>query len=138
MRSLKRRTRTTDQQPMSEALPTPPPIYQPAVQSGPPTIDVPRGPLPPSSAPSGEADDTQGKPVFLTFDQLAAVLDGLRTLLPADARFSFNHDSEKAWIVAAHGPDLHPPVEQALPPLGQTMEQPQSKTRPGPGRPRPR
>jgi hypothetical protein len=115
----------------AEALPTPPPIYQPAVQSGPPTIDVPSGPLPPSSAPGGDADDSQGKPVFLTFDQLAAVLDGLRTLLPPDARFSFNHDSEKAWIVAANGLDLHPLVEQALAALGQTMEKPQSKARAG-------
>jgi hypothetical protein len=76
-------------------------------------------------------DDGLGKPVFLTFDQLAAVLDGLRTLLPADARFSFNHDSEKAWIVAANGFDLHPLVEQALAALGQKKEEPQSKARAG-------
>ncbi|MDX6504454.1 MAG: hypothetical protein QOE29_1579, partial [Gaiellaceae bacterium] len=48
---------------MSEALPTPPPIYQPTVQDGPPTMGVPSGPLPPSSAPLGEAEDGQGKPV---------------------------------------------------------------------------
>jgi hypothetical protein len=113
-----------------EALPPAPPIYQPAVQSGPPTMDVPMGPLPPSSAPSGEPDDGLGKPVFLTFEQLASVLDGLRKLLPADARFSFNHDSEKAWIVAANGLDLHPLVEQALADLGQTMEQPQQAAPP--------
>src|SRR4051794_830631 len=117
--------------PLNDALPPPPPVYQPAVQSGPPTIAVSSGPLPPSSAPTGEVEDSSGKPVFLTFDQLAAVLDGLRTLLPADARFSFNHDSEKAWIVAANGLDLHPLVEQALAALGQTMEQPQSKARAG-------
>jgi hypothetical protein len=109
---------------MSEALPSPPPIYQPAVQSGPPTLDVPSGPLPPSSAPTGQTDDGLGKPVFLTFDQLASVLDGLRKLLPPDARFSFNHDSEKAWIVAANGLDLHPLVERALADLGQTMDTP--------------
>jgi hypothetical protein len=114
---------------MSEALPTPPPIYQPTVQDGPPTMGVPSGPLPPSSAPLGEAEDGQGKPVFLTFEQLASVLDRLRSLMPADARFSFNHDSEKAWIVAANGLDLHPLVEQALAELGQTIEKPASKAR---------
>jgi hypothetical protein len=109
---------------MSEALPTPPPIYQPAVQDGPPAMGVPSGPLPPSSAPSGDVEDGGGKPVFLTFEQLASVLDRLRSLMPADARFSFNHDSEKAWIVAANGLDLHALVEQALAELGQTMDTP--------------
>src|SRR5437868_15231921 len=108
---------------MSEALPTPPPIYQPAVQNGPPAMGVPNGPLPPSSAPTGDVEDS-GKPVFLTFEQLASVLDRLRSLMPPDARFSFNHDSEKAWIVAANGLDLHPLVEQALAELGQTMASP--------------
>jgi hypothetical protein len=114
---------------MSEALPTPPPIYQPAVQNGPPAMGVPSGPLPPSSAPQGEAEDSSGKPVFLTFEQLSAVLGRLSTLLPPDARFSFNHDSEKAWIVAANGLDLHPLVEQALAELGQKIEKPESKAR---------
>jgi hypothetical protein len=114
---------------MSEALPTPPPPYQPAVQDGPPSIGDPSGPLPPSSAPGGQVEDSSGKPVFLTFEQLSAVLDKLRSLLPADARFSFNHDSEKAWIVAANGLDLHPLVEQALAELGQKHEKPQSKAR---------
>ena len=84
-------------------------------------IGAPSGPLPPSSAPTGVADDGLGKPVFLTFEQLSAVLDRLRGLLPADARFSFNHDSEKAWIVAANGLDLHPLVEQALTEIGETQ-----------------
>src|SRR3954454_5197028 len=114
---------------MSEALPTPPPIYQPAVQDGPPSIGDPSGPLPPSSAPAGEAEDSSGKPVFLTFEQLSAVLDKLRGLLPADARFSFNHDSEKAWIVAANGLDLHPLVEQALAEMGEKHEKPSAKSR---------
>jgi hypothetical protein len=83
----------------------------------------PTGPLPPSSAPGGESDDGDyGKPVFLTFEQLSAVLGRMRDLLPPDARFSFNHDSEKAWIVAANGLDLHPLVEQALAEVGQTIE----------------
>ena len=118
---------------MSEALPTPPPIYQPAVQDGPPLIGDPSGPLPPSSAPTGAADDGLGAPVFLTFEQLSAVLDRLRGLLPPDARFSFNHDSEKAWIVAANGLDLHPLVEQALAEIGEAHEKPQAKSRNGSG-----
>jgi hypothetical protein len=78
------------------------------------------GHLPPSSSPTGEAEDGLGSPVFLTFDDLAAVLGKMRELLPPDARFSFNHDSEKAWIVAANGVDLHVLVEQALGELGRT------------------
>jgi hypothetical protein len=113
---------------MSEPLPTPPPIYQPSVQDGPPAMGVPSGPLPPSSAPAGAAEDGLGPPVFLTFEQLADVLDKLRSLLPPEARFSFNHDSEKAWIVAANGLDLHPLVQQALAELAETVEAPAAAT----------
>jgi hypothetical protein len=109
---------------MTESLPQPPPIYQPAVQLGPPSMGEASGPLPPSSAPSGAADDGLGQPVFLTFDDLAAVLGKMRELLPPDARFSFNHDSEKAWIVAANGVDLHVLVEQAMNELGRTLAAP--------------
>lgn len=116
---------------MTEALPEPPPIYQPTVQDGPPAMGEPTGPLPPSSAPHGVGDGTLGEPVFLTFEQLSAVLGKMRELLPPDARFSFNHDSEKAWIVAANGFDLHPLVERALAELGQKVETPKAKPRQG-------
>src|SRR5688500_7149117 len=103
---------------MTGALPTPPPSYQPSVPLGPPPMGGVRGHRPPSGSPTGDSQDGLGSPVFLTFDDLAAVLGKMRALLPPDARFSFNHDSEKAWIVAANGVDLHVLVEQALVEVG--------------------
>src|SRR5436190_5364795 len=93
IRGERRRSRGASDEPiyhaMSEALPSPPPIYQPQVQDGPPVMGAAAGPLPPSSAPAGDLpDDGQGKPVFLTFEQPADVLGRLRELLPSDARFS--------------------------------------------------
>jgi epoxyqueuosine reductase QueG len=79
----------------------------------------------------GDAGETLGQPVFLTFDQLSAVLGKMGELLPPDASFSFNHDSEKAWIVAANGIDLHTLVEQALAQLGQKIETPKTRQRSG-------
>ena len=79
----------------------------------------------------GESGVTLGQPVFLTFDQLAAVLGKMGELLPPEASFSFNHDAEKAWIVAADGLDLHAIVEQALAQLGQKIETPKARQRAG-------